>query len=39
MRNISIIVAVDENGAIGYNGGLLTHVKGDLPRFKLLTLN
>lgn len=39
MRNISIIVAVANDGAIGYNGGLLTHVKGDLPRFKSLTLN
>ena len=39
MRNISIIVAVANDGAIGYNGGLLTHLKGDLPRFKSLTLN
>lgn len=39
MRNISIIVAVANDCAIGYNGGLLTHVKGDLPRFKSLTLN
>ena len=34
---ISLIVAVDENGGIGYNGQLLTRIPEDLKRFKTLT--
>ncbi len=32
------IVAVDENWAIGYQGGLLCHISADLKRFRTLTL-
>lgn len=35
--NISIIVAIANNNAIGQNNDLLAHVPGDLPRFKKLT--
>lgn len=31
---MNFIVAVDNNWAIGYEGGLLTHLPGDLPYFK-----
>lgn len=34
---ISLIVAVDENGGIGYDGQLLTSIPEDLQRFKSLT--
>ncbi len=37
--NISIIVAVAENLAIGKNNKLLWHISEDLKRFKKLTLN
>lgn len=36
-RNISIIVAVAENFAIGKNNELLFHLPGDLKRFKAIT--
>lgn len=32
------VVAVDENWAIGYQGGLLCHISADLRRFRALTL-
>lgn len=35
--NISIIVAIAENNAIGKNNELLWHISKDLKRFKLLT--
>ncbi|MBO4530319.1 MAG: dihydrofolate reductase [Paludibacteraceae bacterium] len=35
--NISIIVAVSENGVIGKDNRLLWHLSGDLKRFKALT--
>ncbi|MCQ2072220.1 MAG: dihydrofolate reductase [Bacteroidaceae bacterium] len=34
---ISIIVAVAENGAIGFEGDLIYHLSADLKRFKALT--
>ena len=34
---ISIIVAIAENGAIGYKGDLVYHLSADLKRFKALT--
>ena len=34
---ISIIVAIAENGAIGYKGDLVYHLSADLKRFKTLT--
>lgn len=34
---ISIIVAISENGAIGYKGDLIYHLSADLKRFKALT--
>ncbi len=37
MENISIIVALDENNAIGKDNRLLCHVPGDLKRFKRIT--
>lgn len=37
MKNISIIVAVAENNAIGLNNDLLCHLSDDLKRFKKLT--
>ncbi len=36
---ISIIVAIAENAAIGFNNQLLCHLPGDLRRFRRLTLN
>jgi dihydrofolate reductase len=36
-KNISIIVAIAENYAIGRNNDLLTHIPDDLKRFKQLT--
>ncbi|GAB4283933.1 MAG: dihydrofolate reductase [Marinilabiliales bacterium] len=36
-KKISIIVAVAENNAIGYNNKLLCHLSDDLKRFKKLT--
>jgi len=38
MINISIIVAVAHNGAIGRNGDLLFHISDDLRRFKTITM-
>ena len=35
---ITIIVAVAENNAIGYKNELLTHIPGDLKRFKDITM-
>jgi len=35
---ITIIVAVDSNNGIGYRNGLLTHLPGDLPRFRKITM-
>lgn len=37
MKNISIIVAIAQNNAIGKNNGLLWHLPEDLKRFKKLT--
>ena len=37
MKNISIIVALDENNGIGKDNRLLCHIPGDLPRFKKIT--
>lgn len=37
MTNISIIVAIAENYAIGKNNNLLWHIPDDLKRFKKLT--
>ena len=37
MKNISIIVAIAQNNAIGKNNNLLWHIPADLKRFKLLT--
>ena len=34
---LSIICAVAENNAIGYNNDLLYHLRADLQRFKALT--
>ena len=34
---ISIIVAISQNGAIGYKGDLIYHLSADLKRFKSLT--
>jgi dihydrofolate reductase len=38
MSNISIIVAIAENFAIGKNNQLLFHLPGDLKRFKMITM-
>ena len=35
--NITIIVAISENNAIGKNNDLLWHISGDLKRFKEIT--
>jgi dihydrofolate reductase len=35
---VSIVVATDERGAIGRDGGLPWHLPGDLKRFKALTM-
>ena len=37
IKNMSIIVAVAENGAIGKNNALLWHIREDLKRFKVIT--
>lgn len=37
MKNLSIIVAVAENYAIGKNNDLLWHISDDLKRFKQIT--
>jgi dihydrofolate reductase len=37
MKNISIIVAIAENNAIGKDNQLLWHISDDLKRFKALT--
>ncbi len=37
MKDISIIVAIAENNAIGLNNDLLWHISDDLKRFKKLT--
>lgn len=34
---MNIIVAVDQNWAIGKNGSLLFHLKGDMKRFRQMT--
>lgn len=36
---LSIIVATDINGGIGYKGKLLFHIKEDMKRFKELTID
>lgn len=36
--NLSAIVAVDENGAIGKNGDLLCYLSADLKHFKNITM-
>lgn len=36
-KNLSIIVAMAQNGAIGKNNDLLFHLPGDLKRFKAIT--
>ena len=36
-KNISIIVAITDNFAIGRNNDLLVHIPGDLKRFKQIT--
>lgn len=38
MKNISIIVAIAENYAIGKDNNLLWHLSDDLKRFKKLTI-
>ena len=35
--SISLICAIAENGAIGYENKLLFHLRADLQRFKALT--
>lgn len=37
MPVISLISAVDNNNAIGYNGDMLCHIPSDLKRFKKIT--
>jgi dihydrofolate reductase len=37
MKNISIIVAIAQNNAIGKDNQLLWHIPADLKRFKVLT--
>jgi len=37
MKNLSIIVAIADNNAIGKDNQLLWHISEDLKRFKLLT--
>ena len=39
MKNISIIVAIAENNAIGKDNKLLWHISDDLKRFKKITAN
>ncbi|MDR2907602.1 MAG: dihydrofolate reductase [Bacteroidales bacterium] len=39
MKQISIIVAIAQNNAIGKNNDLLWHISDDLKRFKKITLN
>ncbi len=36
-KNVSIIVAIDQNNGIGVNNNLLTHISADLKRFKQIT--
>jgi dihydrofolate reductase len=36
-KTLSIIVAIDANGAIGYQNKLLAHLSSDLKRFKSIT--
>lgn len=36
--NLSVIVAVSQNGVIGREGGLPWHISADLKRFKALTM-
>ncbi len=38
MAQVSLLVATDERGAIGRDGGLPWHLPNDLRRFKALTL-
>lgn len=38
MRSIQAIVAIDENGAIGRQGGLLCHLPADMRHFKEVTM-
>jgi len=37
IKNLSMIVAMADNNAIGNNNGLLFHLSGDLKRFKAIT--
>ncbi|MDE5608788.1 MAG: dihydrofolate reductase, partial [Bacteroidales bacterium] len=37
IRNLSVIVAVARNGAIGKSGDLLWHISEDLKHFKAVT--
>ncbi len=39
MKQLSIIVAIAQNNAIGKNNDLLWHLSEDLKRFKKITLN
>ena len=39
MKDISIIVAIAENNAIGKDNKLLWHIPDDLKRFKKITAN
>lgn len=38
-KEISIIVAIDENNGIGLNNSLLAYIPADLKRFKAITTN
>lgn len=38
MKSIHAIVAIDENGAIGRQGGLLCHLPADMRHFKDITM-
>ena len=38
MKSIQAIVAIDENGAIGRQGGLLCHLPADMRHFKEVTM-
>lgn len=39
MKQITLIVAISENGMIGQNNQLLWHLPNDLKHFKALTIN